>query len=65
VTTLTSYSLVFRILQAGCLSLEKEVIDTTTEEGKRHLRDIEAVMVDAEATEFEKMAQTKSAYDFE
>jgi hypothetical protein len=31
-------------VQAGCLNLENEIIDATTEEGKRYLRDIEAAV---------------------
>lgn len=27
--------------QAGCLNIENDIIDTTTEEGKKHVKDME------------------------
>lgn len=38
-------------IQAGCLSIEDEIIDATTEEGKRYLREVdEAAGADSKPT---------------
>jgi cell division cycle protein 37 len=51
-------------VQAGCLSIEDEIVDATTEEGKMLLRDIEkAALSDAEPMSAEQIAETETAPD--
>jgi hypothetical protein len=56
------------LVKAGCLSIEEEIVDATTEEGKRYLKEMEemkddAAGADGEPPSSEKKAATETARD--
>jgi hypothetical protein len=53
------------LVKAGCLSIEEEIVDAITEEGKRSLKEMEedAAGTDGEPSSSEKMAPGETARD--
>jgi hypothetical protein len=53
------------LVKAGCLSIEEEIVDATTEEGKRYLKEMEEAVAgtEGEAPSSEKKAAAETARD--
>jgi cell division cycle protein 37 len=52
------------LVKAGCLSIEEEIVDATTEEGKRSLKEMEdAAETDGEPSSSEKKTPAETARD--
>jgi cell division cycle protein 37 len=53
------------LVKAGCLSVEEEIVDATTEEGKKSLKEMEedAAGTDREPSSSEKKTPAETARD--
>ena len=49
------------LVKAGCLRIEEEIVDATTEEGKRYLKEMEEIDDDAARTDGEPLSSEKKA----